>query len=116
MAHHVQMPPLLPYIPTVKPEETRRQADIRRLRARNGATASEEPTDSEAASSLHDIVDAAASGMGGRSRGGGRGAGSSPRKAGPVNRLLSDETLKTVLSAQEQDQDRNGPLCPPTSE
>jgi hypothetical protein len=105
MAHHVQMPPLLPYIPTVKPEETRRQADVRRLRGRNGATASDEPTESDATAGLHDIVDAATAGMGGRSRGGGRGAGSSPRKAGPVNRLLSDETLKTVLSAQEHEQE-----------
>ncbi len=103
MAHHVQMPPLLPYMPTIKPEETRRSADVKRLQARNGAKGSEAAEDSDAASGLHDIIDAASGGTGGRSRGGsGRGGGSSGRKPSPINRLLSDETLKAILSVQEQ--------------
>ncbi len=98
MAHHVQMPPMLPYMPSIKPEETRRSADARRLRARDGAAGREATEESDAASSLHDIVDAAGSKTGGQSRGGG---GSSGRKARPANILLSDETLKTILSVQE---------------
>jgi hypothetical protein len=103
MSHHIQMPPMLPYVPLAKTEETPRQRDVRRLKARDGAKASDELSDGDAAPGLGDVLDAAAVGMGGRSRSGGRGAGSSPRKAGPANRLLSDETLKTVLAAQEQE-------------
>jgi hypothetical protein len=101
MSHHIQMPPMLPYMPTVKTEETQRRQDARRLRQRDGAKASEELDDGDATSSLGDVLDAVAVGLGGRSRSGGRGAGSSPRKGGPANKLLSDETLKTVLAAQE---------------
>ena len=104
MPHHIQMPPMLPYLLPIKPEAELRRPGAAGLKAWKAAQASGE-LEGDGTSSLTDVLDAEAVGLGGQSQRRGRGSGSSPRKAGPANKLLSEEALKTILAAQETAQE-----------